>query len=248
MDKHISADWLFVPGDRTDAENGIPFHLDSSGSIDFDRLRENPFQAEEDGTAYNRFHLDRDMELGFGMGCDWWAEVRLNGQVLYTTFPDEPEGSLAQRFVVLVCKETVAEVVRALDIKGYIQAINTNVNDKDSVLCDVGEALIAAIYKDSGSLDVTQDFIKRCWQPYIDKKSQPKKDYKTLLQEQAAVLKYPAPVYKVISKTGPEHAPMFVMEVSLNNHLKALGKGSSKKQAEQAAAALMLDTLGVKDA
>ncbi len=168
--------------------------------------------------------------------------------ILYTTFPDEPEGSLAQRFVVLVCKETVAEVVRTLDIKGYIQAINTNVNDKDSVLCDVGEALIAAIYKDSGSLDVTQDFIKRCWQPHIDKKSHPKKDYKTLLQEQAAVLKYPAPVYKVISKTGPEHAPMFVMEVSLNNDLKALGKGSSKKQAEQAAAALMLNTLGVKDA
>ena len=88
MDKHISADWLFVPGNRTDAENGIPFRLDSTGFIDFDRLREKPFPAEEDGTAYNRFYLDRDMELGFGMGCDWWAEVRLNGQVLYTTFPD----------------------------------------------------------------------------------------------------------------------------------------------------------------
>jgi len=88
MDKHISADWLFVPGNCTVTENGIPFRLDSSGCFDFDRLRETPFQAEEDGTAYNRFHLDRDMELGFGMGCDWWAEVRLNGRVLYTTFPD----------------------------------------------------------------------------------------------------------------------------------------------------------------
>ena len=90
MNKYISEKWLFVPGDRTgaDAENGIPFRLDSSGFIDLDRLRETPFRAEEDGTAYNRFHLDRDTELGFGMGCDWWAEVRLNGQVIYTTFPD----------------------------------------------------------------------------------------------------------------------------------------------------------------
>ena len=93
MKQYLCPEWLFIPDNHSDkepdnAEKGIPFQLDDAGFIDFDQLRETPFQPEDDGTAYNRFYLDRDMELGFGMGCDWWAEVRLNGTVIYTTFPN----------------------------------------------------------------------------------------------------------------------------------------------------------------
>lgn len=164
--------------------------------------------------------------------------------ILCQTFVNEPEGSLAQRFVNLVCKETVAEVVRELDIPRYILAANTDVCTKDNVLCDVGEALIAAIYLDSGNMKYARDFVRRFWQPHIDKKSQPKKDYKTLLQEKAALLKMPAPVYEVLDKSGLDHAPIFVVQVCLGSSC-AKGKGSSKKQAEQEAAAVMLKTLGV---
>lgn len=159
-------------------------------------------------------------------------------------FLDEPEGSLAQRFVNLVCKETVAEVVRQLKIPPYIMAANTDVCTKDNVLCDIGEALIAAIYLDSGDMQQARDFIYTNWRPFIDRKSQPKKDYKTLLQERAAILKLPAPVYEVIDKKGPEHAPIFVVQVSLDAFHLSQGQGSSKKHAEQEAASRLLDILG----
>jgi len=166
--------------------------------------------------------------------------------MLCSTFKNEPEGSLAQRFVGLVCKETVAEIARALGVPAYIKAANEDVCTKDNVLCDVGEALIAAIYLDSGEMNKARDFVRRNWQSHIDKKSQPKKDYKTLLQEKAAVLKLSAPVYEVISKTGLEHAPIFMVEVALGDKLKAIGNGTSKKHAEQEAAAAMLAELGAE--
>jgi len=118
-------------------------------------------------------------------------------EMLYHTFGDEQEGSLAQRFVTLVCKETVADVMRSLEMEKNILAANQDVKDKDNVLCDIGEALIAAIYLDSGDMSLAQQFIKRFWLPYIDKKSQPQKDYKTFLQEKAASLHLNAPVYGV---------------------------------------------------
>ena len=164
--------------------------------------------------------------------------------MLCRTFSDEPEGSLAQRFVVLVCKEMVADIMRELDIPNFINAANPDVCLKDNVLCDVGEALIAAIYLDSHDLNTAMDFVRRLWQPHIDKKSQPKKDYKTMLQEKAAVLKLPAPVYMVVAKSGLEHEPIFMVQVNLGPDYTAHGQGSSKKHAEQEAAATMLNKLG----
>lgn len=164
--------------------------------------------------------------------------------MLCHTFSDEPEGNLAQRFVVLVCKEMVADIMRELDIPNFINAANADVQTKDNVLCDVGEALIAAIYLDSNSLETAMGFVRRLWQPHIDKKSQPKKDYKTMLQEKAAVLKLPAPVYVVIAKSGLEHEPTFMVEVNLGPNYTAQGQGTSKKHAEQEAAAVMLNKLG----
>lgn len=166
--------------------------------------------------------------------------------MLCTTFADEPEGSLAQRFVRLVCKETVAEVVRNLGIPKHINAVSKDICASDNVLCDIGEALIAAIYLDSHNLNTSREFIKRNWIPLIDKKSQPQKDYKTFLQEKAAVLNLSAPEYRLIEKAGPEHAPTFITEVSIANK-RALGQGSNKKHSEQEAAAAMLKILGETD-
>ncbi len=160
--------------------------------------------------------------------------------ILCRTFTDEPEGSLAQRFVVLVCKETVAEVVRQLGVLPYIVAANDDVREKDNVLCDIGEALIAAIYLDSNDLQIAQNFVRSHWLSLIDKKSQPKKDYKTLLQEKAAILKLPAPTYEVVDKSGPEHEPVFVVKAYLDENNASFGHGSSKKHAEQEAAEALL--------
>lgn len=166
-------------------------------------------------------------------------------EMLCTTFPNEPEGDLAQRFVTLVCKETVAEVVLALGLDKDIRAQDAGVIKKTNVLCDVGEAIIAAIYLDSQDIKEAQNFIKRNWESLIDRASSPHKDYKTALQEKAAALKLAAPVYTVINKTGPEHEPVYTVEVTINGYAAA-GSGKGKKTAEQKAAEALYNLLDKK--
>ncbi len=163
--------------------------------------------------------------------------------MLCQTFANEAEGELAQRFVHLVCKETVAEVMRNLKVADYIEAANPEVCNKDTVLCDVGEAIIAAIYHDSENLTTAQDFVRMHWRGLIDRKSQPIKDDKTHLQEFAAKLTLPMPQYQLVAKTGPEHAPRFEVKVMVGEQFEAYGNGSTKKQAEQEAAAHMIAIL-----
>lgn len=166
--------------------------------------------------------------------------------MLFRSFKDEPEGKLAQRFVLLVCKQSVADVMRGTGVANHIIAANPELNTQDGVLCDVGEALIAAIYLDSGSMETAENFVRRNWEPLIDNHSEAHKDYKTFLQEFAAEKKLPAPAYSVKEKTGPEHAPEFLIEVALGAAHRALGRGKNKKQAEQEAAAQMLRAMGVE--
>lgn len=163
--------------------------------------------------------------------------------VLCRTFPDEPEGSLAQRFVGLVCKYTVADVMKELDLPKYIIAGAPDVRRRVNVLCDIGEAVIAAIYLDSGEMAVAQDFVRRHWGHLIDRKSQPRKDYKTALQERASVLKLDIPVYHLVQQKGPAHAPEFWVTVSIGDSYCVEGYGKSKKRAEQEAAAKLLEEL-----
>ena len=168
-------------------------------------------------------------------------------EMLYTSFPDESEGSLAQRLAILVSKETVAEFVINLGIAPYIGVQMEDVRHSENVLCDVGEALIAAIFLDSGDLNVAKEFIHNNYKDMIDVKSRPHKDYKTLLQEKAHVLGFDAPVYAVIEKRGSEHEPEFLVEVNVGKNKVSYGKGRNKKQAEQNAAKKMLEILGVDD-
>lgn len=168
-------------------------------------------------------------------------------EMLEKAFPDEPEGSLAQRFVRLVCKNAVADVMRKLGVAPFIIAGTPDVRHSAGVLCDVGEAIIAAIYFDCNRMETAQNFVRRNWETLIDKRSHPHKDFKTFLQEQSAQMNLPAPVYKLVSQTGPAHAPKFVIGVSLGEKYYAEGAGTNKKQAEQEAAAKMLVTLGVVD-
>jgi ribonuclease-3 len=166
-------------------------------------------------------------------------------EMLCDTFPNEPEGALAQRFVRLVCKETVAEIMRSLGAEQFLIVANEEVRNKDNVLCDVGEAIIAAIYRDSGDMATAQAFVRAHWQDHINRKSLPQKDYKTELQEKTASLKLERPVYQVLEKTGEEHNPVFLIlaTVGTDERLRATAKGHNKKQAEQQAAAQLLTLL-----
>ena len=166
--------------------------------------------------------------------------------MLYEMFPDEPEGNLAQRYAILVSKEIVSEVVTNLGIPPFIGVQMNEIRESENVLCDIGEAIIAAIYLDSQDLAIAQNFIKNNFKKLIDTKSEPHKDYKTTLQEKAYQLGYSIPQYTLIEKKGSEHEPIFLIKADIGQDKTSTGVGKNKKQAEQLAAKRLLEMLGEK--
>lgn len=160
--------------------------------------------------------------------------------LLYKFFPKEPEGNLSQRFVGLVCKETVSEVALTLKLDEFMRVISDDLRKNENVLCDVAEAVIGAIYIDAG-VDAAIEFVNNHWRELIDKNVAPPKDSKTKLQEFSHSLGLGTPQYKVVSRMGSEHEPVFEVEVCLDNKKRAIGRGKSKKLAEFDAARAMLE-------
>ncbi len=162
--------------------------------------------------------------------------------LLFKLFPHEPEGNLSQRFTGLVCKETVSQVAKTLKLEKYLVVESDEIRDNENVLCDVCEAVIAAIYVDAG-IDAAIEFVNNHWRELIDKNVAPPKDAKTLLQEVAHAKNLGTPQYELVSKEGSEHEPIFHIAVSLKNKGQEVGQGRNKKLAEFAAAAKMLERL-----
>jgi ribonuclease III len=106
----------------------------------------------------------------------------------------------------------------------------------------MGEALIGAIYLDGG-FEIVRNFIIKNWQELAKAIDNVPKDAKTVLQELTQSKAMGLPIYNLISKTGPSHEPEITIEVSLRNGLTAVAKASSKRQAEQIAANLLLEKL-----
>ncbi len=174
---------------------------------------------------YERLEFLGDRVLGMTMA-----------HLLYKMFPHDREGELASRHVKLVRAETVAEVVKKLHIDEYIIAKDKETVQSINVLCDVGEAIIGAIYIDS-NIEQAISFVERNWRGLIDMADTgSEKDFKTRLQERFHALKKPLPVYEVVAKEGSEHEPMFTVKVALDEQTYALGQGKNKKLAEQHAA------------
>ena len=166
--------------------------------------------------------------------------------LLYRLFPAEPEGSLSQRFTGLVCKETVAQVALSLQLDKFMKVSSEDIRSNENVLCDVCEAVIGAIFIDAGC-EQAVEFVNEHWKELIDKNVAPPKDAKTLLQETAHNLGLGVPQYRLVSREGSEHEPLFHMEVVFPGGTAEAGSGRNKKLAEQEAAAKMLAKLGIKN-
>ena len=165
---------------------------------------------------------------------------------LYQRFPAEPEGKMSRRYNALVARETCADVGRALELPPYIllgkQAREDHANLSDNVVGDVVEAIIGAIYLDGG-LDRAEAFVRSNWAPFLDDQRKAPEHPKSALQERAAERKLGAPVYELVSRFGPHHAPRFRVKVSLGGRGEAEAEGDSKQEAETAAAAALLEKL-----
>ncbi|MGB3407992.1 MAG: ribonuclease III [Jannaschia sp.] len=153
------------------------------------------------------------------------------------------EGQLAPRFNALVRKETCADVARQIDLGAVLKLGKseqiTGGRRKLALLGDGMEALIAAVYLDSG-LDAARDMILRLWGPRLEQVEDDARDPKTALQEWAQARAMVPPSYDVLDRSGPDHAPVFRIEARLPDGRSATGEATAKRAAEQAAARALL--------
>ena len=161
-------------------------------------------------------------------------------ETLYKAFPMEMQGTLTKRLHARARAETLADMARALDLSLYIRTEEGDISDRDSVLADVVEAILAAIYLDGGiapARAVIIDYLDPT-QALPDERDE---NPKSMLQEWALGQQKPLPSYKEIERSGPAHETIFTVELKLANLPLQTGVGPSKKQAERAAAIKMLN-------
>ncbi len=165
--------------------------------------------------------------------------------------PDSAEGDLSRLRAAVVSEPALASVAREIGLgeflllgKGEDQSGGRN---KDSLLADSLEALIAAVYLDAGK-DAAEAFVIRIFDAVITKTCSigTSLDYKTSLQEICQERLKQLPEYRVVSETGPDHQKEFEIEVWINGQLSGRGIGKSKKEAEQGAAKEALAMLAEK--
>jgi ribonuclease-3 len=162
-------------------------------------------------------------------------------RIIYDRFPELSEGQLSKFRARLVNTGILADVAREINLGthlllGHGEEVSGG-RDKTSILADSFEAVIGAYYIDRG-LDAAYDFILGLFDKRIDEEStrEASADYKTRLQELTAKKFGLAPEYSIYRETGPDHHKMFHAQVSVGRHVYGKGQGTSKKEAEQAAA------------
>jgi ribonuclease III len=159
---------------------------------------------------------------------------------IYNKFPDKEEGYLTALRANLVNTVALSEFAKKVSL-GDLLYLSKGEEDSGgrtnpSLLADTVEAIIGAIFIDRG-LEDAEIFIKENLMADVAQKaSEPLKDPKSRLQEYAQSLKFPAPKYKVIQESGPDHDKKFIIQVIVNDSPWGEGEGKSKGSAEQAAA------------
>ena len=168
-------------------------------------------------------------------------------QALFEKDMDAKEGLLAPRFNSLVRKETCAEVAQKIDLGSVLKLGRSEMvsggRRKQAVLGDAMEAIIAAVYIDGG-LSKAEKIILALWGQRIEAVKSDARDAKTALQEWAQARGLNPPIYETMSRKGPDHAPVFEIEVRLETGEKQQAIAGTKRKAEQAAASVLLQDLG----
>lgn len=168
----------------------------------------------------------------------------LTAELLYD-INENNEGSMARNLNALVRKETCAQVARLCKLGDYLfispSETKQGGRDKTSILGDACEALLAALYIDGG-YEVAKAFYTKYWNANIEQAiSVNTKDPKTVLQEKAYADGSATPTYTVLDRSGPDHRPLFIVEVDVPGIGNAQGTGKSKKDAERFAATHLLE-------
>ena len=161
------------------------------------------------------------------------------GEMLYRHFPDLPEGDLTMRRAALVCEESLARLASELELGRRLQLgrgeEQSGGRSKPSVLADTFEAVLGALYLESGS-EATRRFVQELFGPLLDDPPLPLRDARSRLQEytQEAGL---ALRFQLVAQEGPQHRPVFTMAALVDNRELGRGQGGSKQEATAKAAA-----------
>lgn len=172
----------------------------------------------------------------------------LLAEMLYNMYPGCPEGALSQLRSRLAGQDVLADRARYLGLGAFIRLgrgeIQTGGRDKDSILSDVLEALLAALYRDGG-LDAARVLVSRLFEALA---AAPEllvlgRDAKSELQEFLSTVNAAAPEYVLVEESGPPHDRLFRFSIMVDEKCVGEGQGKSKKIAQQAAAAAALEML-----
>ena len=184
--------------------------------------------------SYERLEFLGDRVLGLCM-AEW----------LYEEFTDEPEGQLTKRFNTLVTGAVCADVARGLGAAAQVrlgkQGLGDGVQHGDGVLGDVMESLLGALYLERG-LEAARGVVRRLWAERIHADAKAPQHPKSALQEWAAANRRAVPAYELVHRAGPDHAPRLTVRVAVGPD-EATAEGSSKQEAETAAAEALLAEL-----
>ncbi|MBT8116069.1 MAG: ribonuclease III [Arenicella sp.] len=187
---------------------------------------------------YERLEFLGDSILGFVI-ADW----------LYHAYPHVAEGKLSRMRASLVRKETLAKVAREMQLSDYLilgeGELKSGGFNRDSILADVVESLIGAIYLDS-DFDRAAQFILSKFEPFLELLCDQAnfKDAKSQLQELMQKKGMQLPVYQILQTTGEQHQQMFTVQCKLAElGLKQKASAGSRRLAEQKAAEVLLEQL-----
>ena len=166
---------------------------------------------------------------------------------LLEKYPDEKEGIIDKKYANLVNKKTCLQIAKKINLKKFILLGSSHKKlerSTEKISSDCLEAIVGAIYLDGG-LKSAEKFILTFWEEFIIKSTITLIDSKTKLQEFSLKKFKELPKYIFFKKTGPQHRPLFKTDVQIPNSKKIVGIGSSKKNAQQNAAAKLLKILNI---
>jgi ribonuclease-3 len=188
--------------------------------------------------SYERLEFLGDRVLGLAVA-----------HMIYESFPGDSEGELSRRLAALVRKETCAEVAEHWGVGPHIRLgegeAQAGGRKKRAILGDICEAIIGAVFLDGGA-EAAERVVREAFGPKMMEAGRNLRDAKTALQEWAQARRLAPPRYRLVSRSGPDHAPSFELAVEIEGFAAATGAGTSKRAAEQAAAAAFIAREGVE--
>ena len=188
--------------------------------------------------SYQRLEFLGDRVLGLAVSA-----------MLFARFPQAAEGELSRRLADLVRWESCAEVAEAWEVASVLRLgageVQSGSRGRPAILADVCEAIVGAVFLDGG-FEAAATLVARAWEARMLSPRRALQDPKTALQEWAQGHGKPAPLYREKERSGPDHAPRFVVSVAINGYALAEGLGTSKRGAEQAAAEAFMDREGFR--